>query len=466
LKAGSSRLDATRLAMIRSTVVIIFGLLLTGLLLPSDSASAVFSTAAVGVGISLGAATAVELGIGVRNIIRVDLLMLWSLYGLTLLEFLFPQPGISSVVAPASAVNATYAVLVGFAGLALGRILISRRSRCSEESFGDVSPGSIFFLFMAATLLGYLHIFLAVDFDLFEALRQMSLPRFAQSWSRGRYGGAYELLYEVGALIYLLPPIAGLIYALSREYSVIQKMIVTGVLFLTFYYGFSSGTRNILATYAITFVGSYLLNKTDLRLKHLIFVAVPVLTVLLIGTAYMLAFRNVGLGNYSFDDNKIDTLFIDNNMTIIARITELFPGEYDYLGLEIPFNGLIHPIPRVLWPDKPESLSVSIEAAMGADPGTVTFASTFVGEAYMSGGLLAVLIAGMLFGSVAELWNRLGRDANSSFSQLLYASGFLCAALSMRSMAWTAVAALPTFALWVYSKLWLSPPAHGRSSTQ
>ena len=182
-------------------------------------------------------------------------------------------------------------------------------------------------------------------------------------------------------------------------------MIVAGVLILTFYYGFSSGTRHILATYAITFVGSYLLNhKTNLRLQHLIFVAVPALVVLLIATAFMLDFRGVGLGGYSFGDNEIDTLFIDNNMTVIARITELFPSVYDYLGLEIPFNGLIHPIPRALWSGKPESLSVSIEAAMGYDPATETLASTIIGEAYMSGGLLAVLIIGMLFGALAEWW--------------------------------------------------------------
>jgi oligosaccharide repeat unit polymerase len=447
-------------------MVIIFGLLLTALLLPSHSASAVFSSAAVGVAISLGVATAVELTVGVRNIVRVDLLVLWVLYGLTLLEFLFPQPQISSVVAPESAVNATHAVLVGFAGLALGRHLISNWSRYSEESFGDVSPGRIFLVFIAATLLGYLHILLAVDFDLFEAFRQMSLPRFAQSWSRGRYGDAYVLLNEVGALIYLLPPIAGLIYARSEEYNVVKKMIVTGVLLLTLYYGFSSGTRNVLATYAITFVGSYLLNKTNLGLRHLIFVVVPVLVGLFIGTAYMLAFRDVGLGEYSFGDAEIDTLIIDNNMTVIARITELFPSAYDYLGLEIPVSGLIHPIPRALWPGKPESLSVSIESEMGVDPAAVTLTCTIIGEAYMSGGLLAVLITGMLFGALAESWNRLGRDAHSAFSQLLYASGFFCAALSVRSMMWTTVAALPTLALWAYGRLWLSPSAQGRSSTQ
>jgi hypothetical protein len=55
----------------------------------------------------------------------------------------------------------------------------------------------------------------------------------------------------------------------------------------------------------------------------------------------------------------------------------------------------------------------------------------------------------------AELWNRKARGVNSSFA-LVYASGFFCAFLTMRSMVWMSVAMLPTLALWLYGKLW--PP--------
>jgi hypothetical protein len=123
--------------------------------------------------------------------------------------------------------------------------------------------------------------------------------------------------------------------------------------------------------------------------------------------------------------------------------------------MEILYNGLIHPIPRALWPGKPESLSFSVEAAFGLDPDTVTLASTWVGEMYMSGGLLAVLAGGLLLGVVAELWNRIGRKVHSPFDQLLYASGFLGAAIAMRGLEWLSVMALPTLALWIYGKLFL-----------
>jgi hypothetical protein len=88
-------------------------------------------------------------------------------------------------------------------------------------------------------------------------------PRFSQSWSRGRYGDASALLVELGALIYLIPPIAGLVYARSKNYNLGQKVIVTLVLLFTLYYGFASGTRNIIATYVITFLVAYFLNKSS-----------------------------------------------------------------------------------------------------------------------------------------------------------------------------------------------------------
>jgi oligosaccharide repeat unit polymerase len=286
----------------------------------------------------------------------------------------------------------------------------------------------------------------------------MSLPRFSQSWSRSRYGGdIYSLLVEVGALIYLIPPIAGLIYARKSDFRFGQMLIVTVVFLITMYYGLSSGTRNILAVYVITFFGAYVLGQPKISLWKVGAQGGLVALGLLFVSAHMVEFRNVGIMNYSVSDQSRDTLFIDQNMVIITHLVNAFPSQYDYLGLEIPYHALIRPIPRALWPGKPEGLSASIEAVMGTSQATV--ASTFVGETYMAGGIIGILIAGLLFGAGAELWNRIGRERNSPFSQILYASGFFCAAISMRSMLWLTVTMLPTIALWVYGKLFLSRKA-------
>ena len=64
------------------------------------------------------------------------------------------------------------------------------------------------------------------------------------------------------------------------------------------------------------------------------------------------------------------SFFVDYNIVNVSQLTEVFPASFEYLGLEIPLNALIRPIPRVLWPGKPEGLSVTIETALGSeDPG-------------------------------------------------------------------------------------------------
>ena len=443
-----------------STGVILCGIAVAALGvigLSSEGPEVIFRTAAICVGVSLGTATAIEATAGIRNLIRVDLLMLWILYLLTLMEFLFPQPGVDSALSAVAATNGTIAVLLGFAGLVVGRHLVPWRSGSHYNSpFANVPPSKFFLLLIASAFLGYLHMFLAVNFDPFEVFRQMLMPRFTQAWSRGRYGGdLFSLLVEVGTLIYLIPPIAGLIYARPKDYTSAQKFIVGAVLLFTLFYGFASGTRNIIGTYVITFFGAYYLNKPRVTLKHALCLGIPALLVLLLGSAFMLKFRTSGLTDFSFDPSQLETLSVDYNLITISKLTEIFPSEFDYLGLEIPYHALIHPIPRMLWPGKPEGLSVSVETALGADAATVTLASSFVGEAYIAGGLVGVLIAAVLFGAAAELWNRLGRAVTSPFAQLLYASGFFCAMLSMRSITWASVTTLPTIALWLYGKLFL-----------
>jgi hypothetical protein len=141
----------------------------------------------------------------------------------------------------------------------------------------------------------------------------------------------------------------------------------------------------------------------------------------------------------------------------VSHLTEVFPEHFEYLGLEIPFNALIRPIPRVLWPGKPEGLSISIESALG-DTSGITLSCTFIGEAYMAGGLIAVVIISLSFGAALELWNRMCGGRNERFGQLLYVSGFLCATVAMRSMLSMVPLLLPSIALWLIGRFWLAAP--------
>ena len=438
-----------------STAVILCGLATAGVILPTDSASDIFTVAAVAVGVSLGIASYIEATAGVRNLIRVDIVMLWVLYGLIFFEFLFTQPGIDEAVSPAAASNGTIAALLGFAGIVIGRQLVPRRFKVPPVlSQRNVPPGTVFALFLVAAFVGYLHILLAVNFDLFEMLRQMELPRFSQSWGRGKYGDVYSLLYELGMLMYLIPPIAGIVYARAKEFKASYKVIVTAVLVLTLYYGFVSGTRNIFGTYVITFAAVYFMTKPGITRGRVLVQGSLMMIFLVIAMILMLEFRGVGFKEFEFSKSRYDTVFVDRNLVMISRLTEVFPSQYEFLGLEIPYNALTRPIPRVLWPDKPEGLSTSIEAAVGGVSGT-TVACTFVGEAFMAGGLLAVVLFSLIFGAAAAMWNRVVFKFSPPFAEILYTSGFVCAAIAMRSMLSMVPLMLPTLALWCYGKFFL-----------
>jgi oligosaccharide repeat unit polymerase len=439
-----------------STMAILIGLIMTSVVvLPSDSAVGIFSAAAYGVGVTLAGAILIEARNGIRSLIRVDLLLLLALYGLTLLEFLFSQSIVEGwLLSPVMAANGAYAVLVAFAGLAIGRHFVPIRESLRASPVADLRPSSVFFVFLVVTFFGYLHILLAVNFDISEAIRQMLLPRFWQSWSRGQYGDAAALLSEVGALINLIPPMAGLIFARARQYSAAQKAIVVAILAFTAFYGFASGTRSTFVVYILTFTGGYIITKQQLNLPHVLIFGTIMAALLFVGMILMFQFRTVGLGELS-SISEPGSLFIDMNIVSISRLTSKFPDRYDYLGLEIPVNALIRPIPRVLWPGKPIGLSVPIETALDAVEGG-TVSCTYVGEAYMAGGLLAVLAISLLFGAAAEMWNRVGFSNNRQFDQVVYVSGFLCAAIAMRSMLSMVPLMLPTMALWMFGKLWLS----------
>ena len=81
-----------------------------------------------------------------------------------------------------------------------------------------------------------------------------------------------------------------------------------------------------------------------------------------------------------------------------------FQIAHDYLGSEFLVYAILLPVPRALWPSKPEELSFSAEKAFNTS-GTAgtTISSTFVGEAYMMGGPTAVLVVGLLFGWLCQV---------------------------------------------------------------
>jgi hypothetical protein len=437
------------------------GLAATYLFLPDGGPVVIYRTAAIGAAMAIGFGILLEAQ-GIRSLIRTDLLMLVALFGLTLVEFFFPQKDLEQEIMAQSATHGVEALFIGFCGLIIGRNFGSR-SRPAVTSAVSVQwrPATLFRVYVVLLVFGYLDMFWAVNFNPVELVHQLLAPRFSQSWARTSSGGLGDVLGTLsGLLLYLVPAIAGSILANSSRFTILQKAVVVLGLVFTFFCGFSGGTRNVFCVYLIIFLTSYILLKRNITWKRVIVLSGVAAALLYVAAYYMLQFRQVGLGSYvagvGVEDRgwKRETLFIDNNLPVISLLTDVFPSRFNYLGSELVFFAILRPVPRVLWPAKPDKLSVAAEDALGMPPGQVTLSSTFVGESYMMGGYPAILMVGLFFGWLANWWNRIGLDLRSNIAMILYASGFFAAAGSMRSVVFTTTAMLPTVAIWLYAKRW------------
>ncbi len=302
-------------------------------------------------------------------------------------------------------------------------------------------------------VIGYAHMVIAVDFKIYEVYLWWLEARFSQPWQRGRLGDWKALIVELGLFIYLIPPLGGIILARRYRYGWFALISVITALLITFFYGFTSGTRYILAAYLVTFLIGYAFALPFAKRKELIVLYVGT-AVLFVGLSHvMLKFRGIGLRAYyegGYDMTGMAAMdaesgyFVDYNLKNISQVVDYFPDKNPFLGWEIPYQALIRPIPRAVWKGKPEGLSKSIEDVLGVEGFTVS--ATFVGEAYMSGGYIAVAIISLGFGVITGWWGHLASSKNSELGILIYASAFFATVISMRSLFVFTTALLPTVA--------------------
>lgn len=429
----------------------LFGLLCTAGAMFGDKPETLARSAAIGVGISLALTIAADAKLGMRNLLRADVLAIAALYVLTLFEFLFPQPEFNRITDVPSTRGAIIACLWGMAALIVGRhIRAGGQKGLSSLLKRQVPVGWLVVIFVVCLFLGIFHMLLAVNFNFFEMLAWCTGPRFSQPWSRGRLGDWRTLLNELAMLLYLIPPIAGIAYARVRKFNTTQLGIITAGFALVMFIGFSSGTRNLFISFLLTFMIGFIFALPKGRHTALVICLSLCAATAMLGSALMLQFRNIGLkdwviGRLPRGYHSESVVHVDMNLYVISQLVAIFPDHQRFLGFEVPYLALIRPIPRALWPGKPEGMSISMEEASGAEE-SWTVAASFIGEAYVAGGIAIVIVTGLFFGFGCAWWSRLASPENSEVGILVYASGFFAAAISMRSLFVFTTAMLPTLA--------------------
>ena len=403
---------------------------------------------------------------GIRNLIRVDIFALIAFYFLTFFEFLFPQSKFDLLVIPENVITATQLTLLGFATIVVGRH-INLFPRRWLEPIGAVRirDGDFLVIYLGATFLNFLPMFLAVDFNPVTWFNELLEPRFTQPWSRGRYGSLATLLNELKLLGYVMPPLAGVIFARRKHYKLVSLVVVALTMLMLYFVAFAGGTRNVLAIQLAGLLGGYFVIQPKIRLVPM------VITVLAIGASFlylaerMLEFREMGLRRYveggyyqsgyreiadtylagAYEQQEDSGYMVDYNLWRISQMVAAFPEQYDYIGFNMPYVAITKPIPRAFWPGKPKDLKVGLEEVVGAEGYTV--ACTWMGEAFIAGGVLWIVGVGLLIGAFCCFWNGLATYIHSAFPLIVFASGFYAVLLLMRSLMFFTTALLPSIAL-------------------
>lgn len=440
------------------TIAIILSMVVGYLFLDGPDSSAIAKQAGWFLLGGLAISALCDLRVSLKNLVRIDFLALVALFYLTFAEFvLADQPVFSETVFSFDAKRGILAAYLGFLGLALGRHLV--RPGVGMPFEGDVGfPRNLFLLLvMGCFFLGNLYAFIAVSFNPFDWFYHQCGARFSQPWARGKYGSWSTLLGEFKIVLQVVPPLAGIIFARRRDFSPPALFITLIILLLTLFEGFAEGTRNVLALNLAGFLGGYLIVQKHIRIRPVVFSSIAIAAIFILFSHHQLKFRGIGLRVYytsgmwkqelvpevfkifeqedPFDkaDGEFEGFFVDLNLRNIAGLTRVFPSTYPFLGLNMPYVALTKPIPRAIWPGKPEDFDTGIEEALAADQG-YTLSCTFVGEAFMMWGYPGVFITGLFFGAVFMYWNRVGSRDDSVFQRLVFASLFYPALITMRSV--------------------------------
>ncbi|HZC34121.1 MAG TPA: hypothetical protein VE242_00835, partial [Chthoniobacterales bacterium] len=134
-----------------------------------------------------------------KAILRPDVVCFAALFFLTFFEFLLPQPLYDNMTNQDSTARAIGVCLIAYGTIAIARHFAPPAPRFLASVFTrDATPRFLLGCFWFAFAMGFFYMLLAVEFNVFALIDQLTWARFTQSWQRGRFGDWKALLNEVG----------------------------------------------------------------------------------------------------------------------------------------------------------------------------------------------------------------------------------------------------------------------------
>lgn len=360
-------------------------------------------------------------------------LMIGLVYWLLMdpLQSVYPMVGASYddvLVAFAAIGVMTIGIWIGIAGAGwpLPQLVIRsvKRRFDSRTLFGAA---------LIAFLLGMFHFAFSSGFDPITMIDGLLACRFCAPWSRGAMGGSEAFIEHLSYFGYVLPSLTVLIahqdgWRSPRALSAIATSVVM-IAFLS-----QEGGRRIIGVVVGSALIAWLLLQSRIRLKVAV-AALIVVACLLVLMEVMLQYRSVGLSAYG---EKLEPepegvlLRVDDNILRLFQITKLFPDVHPYVNLGPVIYALVRPVPRLFWEGKPVDPGYDLAALVGEEG--VSLTHSVVGEFYAMHGLSVVLMGGIFFGRLANMWNKLLTLDGGVGKSLTYGLGIMALFAALRSM--------------------------------
>ena len=265
----------------------------------------------------------------------------------------------------------------------------------------------LFSIAIAAFALGMLKFAIPCGFNIPQMITYLGAMRWAAPWGRGALGGWDAFLDHFAYFGYLLPTLAVLL-ARKTGWMSTRTLLVLVLSLVMLLFLMQGGGRRIIGVTVGAALVTYVLGSRRLTLR-VVFVSLGVVLALVWITVKMIENRNVGMASI-FETPKSsgsasaspwrEAYHVDNNLRSFAELAFFVPAKHPYVYQDYFIWVMIRPIPRVLWPGKPEGPGFDLPKSMGQQG--VSLSVTLIGELYMAGGLLCVLLGGCLYGLDTE----------------------------------------------------------------
>ena len=302
----------------------------------------------------------------------------------------------------------------------------------------EFSSATLFGAALISFFLGMFYFAYSSDFDPILMIDALGWCRFCAPWSTGEFGGWEAFAQKLEYFGYLLPSLTVLLG--HREGWMRPKTIVSTVLsiIVVLFLAQGGGRRVIGVTIGAALILLLVLQRR-VRPKVLI-VAFVGATILLMSMEAMLEYRQYGFSNqvadYRFSDEAGNSehsplVHVDDNFLRLSQIVHFIPDVHPYVGLQPLFYVLTLSIPRVLWPDKPSDPGYNLTELLGWSG--VSLSASIIAELYAMHGLIVVFLGGLVFGGLANMWNKILALPGTTKS-VIYAIGVMVLFAGIRSM--------------------------------